>query len=156
MDFTISSTGFVNYFPSAERTQRKLDEAFEKHGKDIAIINGEDDWHASNVFHISFLLDKFKIEKIDNFHTGISGISHSGAIIAKSDLSKFIKMFNRMKWKIYRENRKANLGSIRIYDNDERVWRTFFSLEWRMNDRHEIHNPVNNFKVKKKTFMWPL
>ena len=30
MDCTISSTGFINYFPSAERTQRAIDEAYAK------------------------------------------------------------------------------------------------------------------------------
>ena len=54
-DCIISSTGFVNYFPSSERTQRAIEEAFRKFGNDIAIIDGEDDWYASNVFKVFYL-----------------------------------------------------------------------------------------------------
>ena len=164
-DCIISSTGFVNYFPSSERTQRAIEEAFRKFGNDIAIIDGEDDWYASKVFKVFYLLAKrFKIKIIGTFHTGISGMSYSGAVIAKTDLPKFIKMFNKEKWKIYREF-PGTLGSIRIYDENEKVLKTFFSLESRKNtitdlykrkiERTEIHNPINNFKMKKHTYMWP-
>ena len=151
MDCTVSSTGFVNYFPSSERTRRAIDEAFEKYGNNIAIIDGEDDWYASKVFRILYLLKKFNITKLADFHTGISGISVSGAVINKSDLPKFIKMFNKEKWKIHREF-PGTLGSIRIYDTDIQDFRTFFKLETRDT---EVHNPINNFKMKKHTYMWP-
>jgi len=161
---TVSSTGFVNYFPSSERTQRAVDEAFRKYGSNIAIIDGEDDWNASKVFRIHYLLDKFNIKTLGDFHTGISGISVSGAVINKSDLPKFIKMFNKEKWKTYREF-PGTLGSIRIYDTDIQDFITFFKLETRDNIitdlykrktyRTEVHNPINNFKMKKHTYMWP-
>ena len=71
-------------------------------------------------------------------------------------------MFNKEKWKIYREF-PGTLGSIRIYDENEKVLKTFFSLESRKNtitdlykrkiERTEIHNPINNFKMKKHNFL---
>lgn len=164
IDCSVSTTGFVNYFPSAERTQRKIDEAFQKYGDDIAIIDGEDNWYAPRILHISHLLNKFNIPQIAEFHTGISGIATSGAVIKKSDLQKFIKMFNKSKWNIYREHPTNYGGDVKIYDNENKCWRIFFSLRLKDNfitDQHgrktkrsEIHNPINNFKVKKKTYMW--
>lgn len=64
-DFTVSSTGFVNYFPSSERTAQKVAVAYEKHGDDIAIVDGEDDWNANRIFNVDFILGKAEIQKVD-------------------------------------------------------------------------------------------
>lgn len=167
MDCTISSTGFINYFPSAERTQRAIDAAYAKYGSEIAIIDGDDDWNASNCFHISYLLNKFKIQKLGSFHTGISGITTSGAVIAKKDLPTFIKKFNKYKWSIYRESSHKgwSTDAISIYNAENKVWMKFFELQFKENEitdlykrktkRIEVHNTINNFKIKKNTYMFP-
>lgn len=166
MDYTVSSTGFINYFPSTERTNAAIEAAYRNHGKDIAIIDGEDNWYASSIFHIDYLLQKFNIKKLADFHTGISGITKSGVVIAKRDLPKFIKAFNKSKWELYHNSPGTMGGDISIYDNENKVWKIFFSLRLETNTitdlykrkttRKEVHNLVNNFKIKKRTFMFPL
>ena len=84
---------FVNHIPSKERTDYNTNRAIMKYGKYIVIINGEDDWNACKIFHIGFLLNKFGIEKVGDFHDGISGLSNSGCVIKKADYAKFIKKF---------------------------------------------------------------
>ena len=59
---TISSTGFVNYLPSKERTDRKVKEVFDKHGDGVVIINGTDNWNGCKLFRIGFMLELFKIQ----------------------------------------------------------------------------------------------
>ena len=100
--FTVGSTGFINYFPSSERTARNVTEAYRKNGENIAIIDGDDDWFASMLFHPYSLCNKWNIPILDNFHSGISGIAKSGIIISKSDLETFIKKFNAKKYQILR------------------------------------------------------
>lgn len=163
LNYTISTTGFINYFPCNERTIAAIDSAYQTFGKDIVIINGEDDWYASSVFHVDYLLKQFKIKKLADFHIGISGITKSGAIIAKKDLSKFICDFNKNKWLIYKENSGTKSGEISIYDELTKGWKIFFSLQLKTNTitdlykrkttRKEVHNFVNNFKPKKRTFI---
>ena len=128
MDCTIGNTGFVNYFPSNERTQRKIKEAIEKHGTDIAIINGEDDWNCSDAFHIGYLLNRFGIIPLDKFHDGISGITCSGAVIRKSDLQTFISKYNKIKYDLMRERpHNRGDGEIKIFTDGQ--FKTFFKAE---------------------------
>lgn len=163
LECSISSTGFINYFPSSERTKEAIAQAYRDCGKDIAIIDGEDNWYASRIFHIGYLLQRFNIKKLADFHTGISGISKSGAVIAKKDLPKFIREFNKHKWEIYNETRSTSFGDVSIYDDETKSWKLFFRLRLRTNTvtdlykrkitREEVHNSVSNFKNKKRTFV---
>lgn len=166
-DCTISSTGFVNYFPSKERTDREVANVFNKHGEDVVIINGEDNWNACKCFHVSTLLNKFKINIVDSFHNGISGITKSGAVIKKSDLETFIKKFNRCKWNIRRNNGYGEMclnESLKIFDPSVNEWQSFFEIqygdiEWinekdpvteKYSCRRKATLKVNNFKSTKK------
>jgi hypothetical protein len=124
---------FVNYTPSKERTDHKINEAIMKYGKDIAIINGEDNWNACKIFHIGFLLNKFGIEKLGDFHDQVSGITNSGCVIKKSDLKKFIEKFNKRKW-ILRHSvgpgQMFNIERIKIFDPDVNEWKVFFEIRY--------------------------
>ena len=124
---------FVNYDNSKERTDNKINEAIMKYGKDIAIINGEDNWNACKIFNISFLLDKFGIEKLGNFHNGRSGITSSGCVIKKVDLAKFIENFNERKWELRKEFGYGEMFSaerIEIFDPVVNEWKVFFEIKY--------------------------
>ncbi len=124
-DFTVSSTGFVNYFPSSERTARKVAAAYEKHGDDIAIVDGEDDWNANRIFNVDFILDKAEIQMVDSFHTGISGITKSGAVINKEDLPKFIDWVEKNKIRILStEKGRSFMCKLKWYDKENAQWVT--------------------------------
>ena len=144
--------GFVNYFPSNERTQSAVDYALKKYGDNIAIIDGEDDWNAPDIFNIAYLLNMFKIDILDSFHTGVSGITKSGAIINKNDLNKFIEKFNKIKWKKLNKGYSSNY-KIKIYDVQNKTWKIFFELKYdcidKYNSKYEIQCVVNNFKILK-------
>lgn len=125
---------WVNYFPSAERTANNVKNAFVTHGEDIAIIDGEDNWNASQIFHIGFLLDQFNIKPLDDFHTGISGITKSGKVIKQSDLTEFIRKFNQKKYKLIEENPPRDAfgqPKIRIYNTETKTFDCFFSIEYK-------------------------
>lgn len=159
---------FVNYLPSKERTDHNTNEAIMKYGKDIVIINGEDDWNACKIFHIGFILSKFGIEKVGDFHDGISGITTSGCVIKKADYAKFIKKFNRMKW-VYRRffgpGQMAIIERITIFDPDVNKWIKFFEMRYGDTEYKE-ESPgcficrrvatctINNFKNCKKDVSW--
>lgn len=146
MDCTIGTTGFVNYFPSSERTQRKIKEAIEKHGLDIAIINGEDDWNCSDAFHIGYLLNRFGIAPLDKFHDGISGITCSGAVIRKSDLQTFISRYNKIKYDLMRERQHSRGdGEIKIFTDGQ--YRIFFKAE--IDRKKGLIRKVVNYKEVK-------
>ena len=147
---TVGTTGFVNYFCSSERTERKTKEALEKFGFEIAIINGEDDWNCSSAFHIGYLLERFGIVELEKFHDGISGITSSGAVIKKSDLPIFITKYNKIKYDLMRNDRRKPWGrcdgEIKIFDC-ENDWRTFFKAKIGKNG---LFRDVVNFKRLKK------
>jgi hypothetical protein len=166
-DMTISSHGFVNYFPSSERTQRETEATIKKYGTDVVIINGEDDWNASIIFKIGSLLEKFKINSIGTFHDGISGITNSGRVIAKADLPNFIKKYNKYKWQLWRANpgQMCLTNKIKIFDPSIGHWQKFFELTFgdtvvhaklKLDDKdvyqckHEAFCTFNNFKPSKK------
>lgn len=158
----VSSTGFVNYNPSKERTDRKVKEVFDKYGDEVVIINGTDNWNGCKLFNISFILGLFKIQKIDDFHNQISGITKSGAVIKKSDLETFIKKFNKQKWAIRAKEgcgEMFNTEAIKIFNPDVNEWQIFFQIEYgdieyiKEKDpsgyykcRHQGTCTVNNFK----------
>jgi hypothetical protein len=166
-DMTISSHGFVNYFPSSERTQRETEATIKKYGTDVVIINGEDDWNASIIFKIGSLLEKFKINSIGTFHDGISGITNSGRVIAKADLPNFIKKYNKYKWQLWRANpgQMCLTNKIKIFDPAVGHWQKFFELTFgdtvvhaklKLDDKDVYHCKreafctFNNFKPSKK------
>ena len=156
--YTVSSTGFVNYFPSAERSAEEVKNAIKKFGSDIVIINGSDNWNSPRIFRIEPMLTTFGIKILGEYHDGISGILCSGAVIKRADFEKFQRMFNRKKWSWY----KLFPGhlyseSIKCYFPENEAWSIFFKLEIKENfelHKEEIHCPINNFKFQKKTFKW--
>ena len=157
---------FVNYTPSKERTEEKVKEAIQKYGNDIVIINGEDNFNACKLFRIEFILNKFKIKKIGDFHDQVSGISNSGCIIKKEDLDIFIKKFNKRKWtirKIYGCGQMFNAERIKFFDPAINEWKTFFEIKYGDTQyekepskyglyhcKREAICTVNNFKPCKK------
>lgn len=157
---------FVNYTPSKKRTEEKVKEAIQKYGNDIVIINGEDNFNACPIFKIGFLLNKFKIEKLGDFHNQVSGISNSGCIIKKEDLDIFIKKFNKRKWairRIYGCGQMFNAERIKFFEPHLNEWKTFFEIKYGdtqyekekssygwYNCRHEATCTINNFKNCKK------
>ena len=160
-----SNMSFVNYIPSEERTDNNINEAIMKYGKDIVIINGEDNWNASKIFHIDFLLEKFGIEKIGDFHDGISGISKSGCVIKKTDFNKFIEMFNKRKWELLRSFGTGQMSfteRIKIFNPEVNEWKVFFEMSYGDTQyEKEKHNgfyhcrkqvtcTINNFKKTEK------
>ena len=162
---TISSTGFVNYFPSKERTDRKVKEVFDKYGDEVVIINGTDNWNGCKLFRIGFMLELFKIQKVDDFHNQVSGITKSGVVIKKADLETFIKKFNKQKWTIRRKEGCGEMcltETIKIFDPDVNEWQTFFEIKYgdteylKVKDlngyykcRHQGTCTINNFKKSK-------
>jgi hypothetical protein len=143
---------FVSYTPN---------EAIMNYGKDIVIINGEDNWNGCKIFHIAFLLRKFGIEKLGNFHDGLSGITTSGCVIKKADLAKFIENFNKRKWALRREEgpgQMFNVERISIFDPEVNEWKVFFEMKYGdiqyekepsngiYNCRHQATCTVNNFQ----------
>ena len=81
----VGSSGFTNYNPSGRsQTQEYVNQLLDEH-PDWVIIDGNDDWGASRYCRPeSFVLEILGLEKIEAwFHTGISGMSKSGAIIDK-------------------------------------------------------------------------
>ena len=150
MECTIGTTGFINYIMSTERTERKVKEAVEKYGTDIAIINGEDDWNCSNAFHIGSLLELFGIEQVGKFHNGVSGMTTSGAVIHKADLPTFITKYNKIKYNMMRKDASRPYarhdGQIEIYDFDKGCFKIFFKAEI---DRNGLIRHVVNFKPMK-------
>jgi hypothetical protein len=160
---------FVNYLPSKERTDHNTNEAIMKYGKDVVIINGEDDWNACKIFHIGFLLSKFGIEKVGDFHDGISGITTSGCVIKKADYAKFIKKFNKMKWvfrRFFGPGQMAIIERIKIFDPEVNEWKVFFEMRYGDTQYEKEKNnglyhckkqatcTVNNFKSCKRDRSW--
>lgn len=162
---TISSTGFVNYLPSKERTDRNVKEVFDKYDDEVVIINGTDNCSGCKLFRIDFMLKLFKIQKVDDFHNQVSGITKSGVVIKKADLETFIKKFNKHKWAIRRREGCGEMfltESIKIFDPDVNEWQTFFEIKYGdteylkekdSNGYYKCRRPVtctiNNFKKHK-------
>jgi hypothetical protein len=159
---------FVNHTPSKERTDYNTNAAIMKYGKDIVIINGEDDWNACKIFHIGFLLSKFGIEKVGDFHDGISGITTSGCVIKKADYTKFIEKFNKRKWALRRAFGPGQMAlneRIKIFDPETNEWVKFFEMKYgdtvykelspgRFLCRRVATCTINNFKDCKKDMSW--
>lgn len=127
--FTVSSTGFVNYFPSTERTARAVKAAYDRNGENIAIIDGDDDWYADEIFHVWTVLRHAGIKAVDSFHTGISGISESGAVINKADLPKFIS-FVEKNGPYYEEPKGKARSSLSYYDKEAEQWVVLVRKGW--------------------------
>lgn len=149
----VSSTGFVNYIPSKERTDRNVKEVFDKYGDEVVIINGTDNWNGCILFKISSLLGLFKIQKVDDFHNQISGITKSGAVIKKSDLETFIKKFNKQKWAIRAKEgcgEMFNTETIKIFDPDVNEWQIFFRIEYGDTEYIKEKDPSGYYKCRHK------
>jgi len=120
-DCTVSSTGWVNYFPSDERTARQIEAAYGQLGDDIVLLDGEDDWYAPAIFHVTNDCDAAGIEVIGRIHTGISGISQTGAVIKKEDLPKFIQYCNDQIAE-HPEIKRSSWNPVKYYDRGKQVW----------------------------------
>jgi hypothetical protein len=128
-DFTVGSTGFVNYFPSSERTARNIREAYEKHGDDIIILDGEDDWYADPIFNVSGILKDIGVCALDDFHIGISGMSKSGKVLKKEDLPKVIEYVKHFAPHYVTHGRSAR-WRLAYYDRDKEQWCVLVKREW--------------------------
>ena len=157
-DFTISSTGFVNYFPSTERTERAVKAAYEKFGDNIVIIDGDDDWNASKIFRPVSLCNEWKILILDYFHSGISGISKSGVIISKYDFEKFIKKFNEKKYRYLSLFPHKSFGkeNIKIYNNEKKGWEIFFEMDFNYGIKKALVKIINFKRLKKDKVLYSL
>ena len=129
-DFTISSSGFINYIPSAERTKRQIENAYKQFGEDIAIIDGDDDWYADEIFKVSLLLQKAGIEKLGDFHIGISGISKSGAVIKAEDLQKFLAYVKIHAPRFIIEPGQGIRYRLAVYDKVADGWDVLVAKAW--------------------------
>ena len=86
--------GFVNYIGGAskERLQEVLKQVFVDHPGAV-VLDGDDDWYASQSRSPGTFPRIFEIEPLAWFHTGISGISKSGIVVTREDFEKMEREF---------------------------------------------------------------
>ena len=90
------SSGFINFMPGTpEGFKKALTEVFTDHPNAV-VIDGKDDWNAPKILHPDLIAKRANIKIIDEFHSGVSGISTSGIIINSKDFKKFKESFKEM------------------------------------------------------------
>ena len=89
-----SSHGFVNYIGGAtkERFQASLQEVFARHPNAV-VLNGSDDWDDPQCRRPESFPQKFDIQPLAYFHSGMSGISKSGIVVSREDFDKIEREF---------------------------------------------------------------
>jgi len=92
----VSSNGFVNYFNyTAEGINRALEEIYKDLG-DVVVLDGDDDWYGKAIYKPCRIAEEAGVKVLAFFHTGISGMTCSGIVIASGDLEKVLKMRGEM------------------------------------------------------------
>jgi len=92
----ISTSGFINYFGNSTETIDQMVNRVFKETPNSVVINGTDNWYANTfakpeaVFNEHFKMSK---EPIAFFHTGTSGISSTGIVIAIEDYNALSKAY---------------------------------------------------------------
>ena len=91
-----STSGFTNYFGSATETiDQMVNRVFEE-TPNCVVVNGTDNWYADTLCKPEVLFNQhFKTSKepIAFFHTGTSGISSTGIVIAIEDYNALSKAY---------------------------------------------------------------
>ena len=91
-----STTGFVNYIGNPTEAIDQMVNRVFKETPNSVVINGTDNWYA-NTFDMPEIVFKehFKLSKepIAFFHTGTSGISSTGIVIAIEDYNDLSKAY---------------------------------------------------------------
>lgn len=111
-----SSIGaWVNYSgASAAELQRTRQQVFADF-PDSVIVDGSDDWNDPIYRRPQAFLEKLGIKPLAFYHSGISGITRSGAVISKNDFialeQKYSESFNsqslRNNCKVYSSNEQV-------------------------------------------------
>lgn len=82
------TSGFVNFVGGgADRVNQALEQVFSDH-QDVVVLDGNSDWYAPR----STRPETFIVEgdRVALFHTGISGISSTGAVIPTSRVGRVL------------------------------------------------------------------
>jgi len=118
-----STSGFVNYIGGAsqDKFQATLEEIFAKHPNAV-VLNGDDDWYASQCCRPELFPRKFDIQPLAYFHSGISGISKSGIVVSRRDFDKIEREFPS---RTFTQIRMPDLTGcalrdcVRVYERDQ-------------------------------------
>lgn len=90
---TTSSNGFVNHiFSTARDIERTKHQVFNEY-PDAVILDGEESWHSADHKRPEVFARKFKIDVIAYFHSGISGVTHSGIVISKESFETINNLY---------------------------------------------------------------
>jgi hypothetical protein len=81
----VSSNGFVNYgFSTQADVDRAMQQVFIEYPNSV-IINGSEDWSSPEYKRPEVFSRKLNVEVLALFHSGISGVTHSGIVISRDD-----------------------------------------------------------------------
>lgn len=84
----VSSHGFVNYMGKAPAP-----EAVFADFPDAVIVDGDDNWFAPKEKRPEVLAREAGVAPLALFHTGISGITRSGVVLAPADYERLREYF---------------------------------------------------------------
>lgn len=100
----VGSSGFTNYWPVGRGSVADLvKDVLTKHPGSV-IVNGDDDWFAHESKRPESFLPKLGIHKLALFHTGISGISSSGAVLDRKEFLRLEDAYRQKYGKLLRQN----------------------------------------------------
>ena len=116
----VGTSGFTNHFPgSSAKLAASLERVFAEHPGAV-VLNGADDWYASESRRPVSIVRKLGIEPLAHFHNGISGIAKSGVVITAEDLATIEAAFPAQEWTQIRKPSKTGLNlrdCVKVYED---------------------------------------
>lgn len=99
----VSSYGSANYMGNSGGVESALEQVWSK-WPNAVVVDGNDDWYAPKDCRPPAILNDLGVSPLAWFHTGISGITKSGAVITREE---------------YEANKEA-FAKVAVYTNPER------------------------------------
>lgn len=113
------SSGFTNFWPGTrDDVARGLAAVFEAHPGAV-VVDGDDDWYASEADRPACWPELFGVEALAFFHSGISGISKSGVVLSREDFDRIEREFPT---RTFTQIRKPDVAGAQLRDRAVRVY----------------------------------
>lgn len=116
-----SSNGFVNYdFATPKGLRRALDAVFAE-WPDALVVDGDENWSGREQNRPEVFARKAGIAPLALFHTGISGVTHTGIVVTDVDFERLAEDYQARygePLKGHKPDRKAWHVRPKIYTQD--------------------------------------
>ncbi len=118
---SISSSGFTNHSGATKSGLHAALDAVFAEWQDAVVIDGDDNWSAHEKNRPEVFARKLGVTPVALFHTKISGMTHSGIVVASDDFDRLAAGYQAKygePLRGHKPDRKAWFSKLLVYTQD--------------------------------------